>query len=115
MLQVEARISEILISPLLRLPVEEVEEVLNDLLAEEEEEEEEATAEVDPPLLLLSRLEVSMTYNPVVGLVATRASNLDQSNKVLSQSLQHLLWRLDRAPLLPQPPRHQKQMHQVLP
>jgi hypothetical protein len=34
---------------------------------------------------------------------------------VLSQSLQHLLWRLDRAPLLPQPPRHQKQMHQVLP
>lgn len=112
MLQVEARISEILISPLLRLPVEEVEEVLNDLLAEEEEE---ATAEVDPPLLLLSRLEVSMTHNPVVGLVATRASNLDQSSKVLSQSLQHLLWRLDRAPLLPQPPRHQKQIHQVLP
>ena len=111
MLQVEARISEILISPLLRLPVEEVEEVLNDLLAEEEE----ATAEVDPPLLLLSRLEVRMTHNPVVGLVATRASNLDQSSKVLSQSLQHLLWRLDRAPLLPQPPRHQKQMHQVLP
>jgi len=113
MLQVEARISEILISPLLRLPVEEVEEVLNDLLAEEEEEE--ATAEVDPPLLLLSRLEVRMTHNPVVGLVAKRASNLDQSSKVLSQSLQHLLWRLDRAPLLPQPPRHQKQMHQVLP
>ena len=112
MLQVEARISEILISPRLHLPVEEVEEVLNDLLAEEEEEE--ATAEVDPPLLLLSRLEVSMTHNPVVGLVATRANNLYRSSKVLSQSLQHLLLQLDRAPLPLQPPRHQKQMHQML-
>jgi hypothetical protein len=55
-----------------------------------------------------------MTYNPVVGLVATRANNLYRSSKVLSQSLQHLLLQLDRAPLPLQPPRHQKQMHQML-